>query len=318
MSQQTVFITGGSGYIGSVVTSFFVAQHYTVRALSRSENSDVKLQALGAIPVRGALTSHDTLTHEASSADIVIHIGDARMNDLHDLEKGYAINDAAIEALAKGIHGTQKKLILTSGSLFTAPDPKGNETSETSPKWAVNPFGRGMESSLPSLQKMGVNYNVIRLAPWVYGRAGSGVKLLLAGAATAGVMTYVEPETKYTTTVHVDDAAHLYLLAAQKGAAGEAYNASSETNVTFRELAEAMGKILDVPVLGLSFEDMEGRVGRFFATFLSSENRASNAKARSELGWKVGAEKGILEEIASGSYVQLVDELRKSKVTNDA
>jgi nucleoside-diphosphate-sugar epimerase len=310
--SQHVFMTGASGYIGSVVASFFIAQDYTVHALSRTPSSDAKLLALGATPIRGDLTSHTVLSREACKSDIVVHLADARLETPGDLEKGYAINNAAISALAEGIAGTDKKLILTSGTGFTAADPDGNETNEDSPSWPDSPFGSGMETLVPELKKKGINVNMVRLAPWVYGRGGSGVKLLMDGAARAGVVTYVEPGTKCTTTVHVDDAARLYLLVAQKATAGEIYNASSETNVTFRQLAEAMGAMLNVPVLGMSYDELEGKVGTFFAKFLSTENRASNAKAHKDLGWRIEAEKGILDEIASGSYVEVAQALRKA------
>jgi nucleoside-diphosphate-sugar epimerase len=126
-------------------------------------------------------------------------------------------------------------------------------------------------------------------------------------------MTYVESGEKRTTTVHVDDAARLYLLVSEKAKAGEIYNATSETDVTFRQLAEAMGKTMGVRVVSVKYEDLEAKVGVFLAKFLCSENRASNAKAKKELGWTIQAEKGILEDIESGSYMQLAKELKKSK-----
>jgi nucleoside-diphosphate-sugar epimerase len=104
----------------------------------------------------------------------------------------------------------------------------------------------------------------------------------------------------------------LYVLVATKGKSGEVYNATAETDVTFRRLAEAMGKVLGVPVEAQEYAEMESKVGVFVAKFLSSENRASNAKAKRELGWTIEAKKGIVEETESGSYVQLAEELRKS------
>ena len=129
-------------------------------------------------------------------------------------------------------------------------------------------------------------------------------------AAQAGAWQYVDGGVATTTTVHVDDAARLYLLAAQKGRSGECYNATWETNVTQRELAEAFTTALGIPLRGISFQDFAAKAGPFFARFLTLENRASNAKAKKELGWDIRAEKGILEEISSGSYVEVAKNLR--------
>jgi nucleoside-diphosphate-sugar epimerase len=311
---STLFITGASGYIGTVLTSLATSHGHTVRALSRSVASDEKLNSLGATPVRGDLSTHDVLTHEAANADVTINIADSIAGQIGKIthEERFRVNDEALEALAKGIEGTNKKLVLTSGSLFTGANPEGNETDEDMPAWDNSPFGTGMEGSFRGLRERGINANVIRLAPWVYGRGGSGVKLFMQGAARSGVMSYVDDGSKRTTTVHVEDAARLYLLVAENAPAGEVYNATSETDVTFKELAEAMGKTLGVPVQSQPYAVLESKVGGFLASFLCSENRASNAKAKREFDWTIEAEKGILDEIKSGSYVQLANELCKS------
>lgn len=310
----TLFITGASGYIGSVLTAHAIKQGHTVHALSRTPTSDTHLSSLGAIPIRGELSTHDILTREASRADVTINIADSIAGRIGQIshEERFRINEAAVEALAKGIEGTRKKLVLTSGSLFTGADPNGNETDENAPTWENSPFGTGMEGSFLGLKERGININVVRLAPWVYGRGGSGVKLFMQGAAQTKKVSYVDDGAKRTTTVHVEDAARLYLLVAEEAPAGEIYNATSETDVTFRELAEAMGQAMGVPVVSQPYKEVEAKVGEFLANFLCSENRASNAKARRELGWTIEAEKGILHEIVSGSYVQLAEELRKS------
>ena len=80
--------------------------------------------------------------------------------------------------------------------------------------------------------------------------------------------------------------------------------------MTSRALSEAMGEALGVPVRSISFGDMASKVGEFFAKFLSAENRASNAKAVKDLGWRP-REKKILDDIKSGSYVELAKRLRK-------
>ena len=114
--------------------------------------------------------------------------------------------------------------------------------------------------------------------------------------------------------MRVDDAARLYLLVAERVLAGEVCNAASETDVRFRELAEAMGEVLGIPVVAQKYEEVEEKTGEVLANFLCSKNRASSAMARRELGWTVEAERGILEEFVSGSYVRLAEELRKSAV----
>jgi nucleoside-diphosphate-sugar epimerase len=330
-TQQRIFMTGANGYIGSVITEFAIAEGYHVTGLSRSEKGDSKLLSLGATPVRGDLSNHDVLTRESTKADIVIHLADALAQNI---DKDYSvvveIDNRAVDAIAEGLKGSGKVFIDTSGSLVSAADPNGGETNEGSPMWE-KPLNRRRDCEKHALKQCekGIKAMAIRLAPYVYGRGGSGVRLFMARAVPAGEVTYVDEGATRVTTVHVDDAARLYLLAIKHGKAGEAYNATYETHITNRELAEAMGQALDLPVRSESFENtvkkmggafarMMGiedestisRIGTFFAEFRSKENRASNAKAVKELGWQP-KEKGIMEEIGSGSYVEVAVALRK-------
>ncbi|KAF2800358.1 putative NAD dependent epimerase/dehydratase [Melanomma pulvis-pyrius CBS 109.77] len=311
-TQQTIFIAGASGYIGSVLTTLAISRNYTVHALSRSTSSDAKLLALGATPIRGDLSTHDVLTREAAAADIVINLADALAGNYATMtmEERTAINNAAIDALIEGLKGSGKTFVVTSGSLMVAADPEGNETNEESQVGDV--FKTGTEAhALATAKEKGVKACVVRLAPLVYGRGGSGVRLFMEMFNAAGGGFYVDEGKERVTTVHVDDAARLYLLVAQKGRAGECYNATFETDVTQRQVAEAVGKVIDIPIRSQSYLETEQKIGPFFARFLSCENRASNKKAKSELGWEIQAEMGILEEIEKGSYVQAAEEVKK-------
>ena len=151
--------------------------------------------------------------------------------------------------------------------------------------------------------------SAIRLAPYVYGRGGSGVAMLMQMAAQAGESIYVDDGHLRTSDVHVDDAAALYLLAAEKAKAGDVFNGTGSTTVTLREMAEAIGAALQVPVRSVSRDEAEATWGNMTA-FVQHENRASNRKAVQELGWQP---KGVvmLTDIRSGSYRALAKKLRQ-------
>ncbi|ORX93183.1 oxidoreductase domain-containing protein [Clohesyomyces aquaticus] len=318
MSSQptkSVFITGGSGYIGSTLIPLAIYSGYTVHALSRTPTSDAKLISLGAIPVRGDLSSHSILTSSASSADIVFSLADSISDNYgtFSMETRIATNNGGVTALAAGLRGTGKPLIVTSGSLAAAPDPEGRETDETAPPFTeFSPLVIEAEKHAFGLaEEYGIRVCAIRLAPYVYGRMGSGVKIFMGLAMKSGEMFYVGHGQVRVSTVHVEDAARLYLKIAEKGRSGEAYNATAETDVSQRELAEAIGRVVGLKTVSKSFEEAEKQLGWFFAKFLSVGNRASSRKAREELGWEPEVKRGILEEVEKGSYVQLAEELKK-------
>ncbi|KAK3934799.1 hypothetical protein QBC46DRAFT_367983 [Diplogelasinospora grovesii] len=283
--HQRIFMTGAGGYCGRSITELAISEGYEVRGLSRSEASDAAIRGLGAVPVRGDLTSLSVLREESAAADIVIHLATAfNFFDGGSYDDVLPIDNAAVDALADGLAGTDKPLVCTSGTLVVAADPEGKETDEATPPH-TNPVltrGKNERHALSLAQARGVRVMVVRLAPYVYGRGGSGVRAFMEHGAKAGGVLCVDGGKNRITSVHVDDAARLYLLAAQRGRAGELYNASANT--------DALGKLL--------------------SWFIAAESRASAAKARKEFGWKP-TRAGILEEIKDGSYKAVAEALRK-------
>ncbi|KAK5998814.1 hypothetical protein PT974_01197 [Cladobotryum mycophilum] len=312
-----IFMTGASGYVGSAITRIAIEQGYTVVGLSRSDASDAKLGELGAQPVRGDLASLDILSRESAAADIVIHLADPFIGSGFAMpyDEVVAIDAAAVEAMATPLIGTNKPLVATSGSLMAAPDPHGGETTEDSEN-QPNPLANRhlLENNILSWASKGVRVSLIRLAPFVYGRAGSFVAVFMKMHAPNKAMMNVVPadgKPRYTSTVHIDDAARLYFLAAEKAKAGEIYNAVSATDVTIRQIMEAAGQILSMPVEDVTFDEASAKIGKFVATFLTLPNRASGGKAVRELGWQP-KEIGVLEEITNGSYLALAGEILKT------
>lgn len=311
MQQKRLFITGASGYLGSVITSLALSSQYNVFALSRSSSSDRKLEILGAIPVRGDLTTLDVLRREAAASDGVIHLATSYTFGEPSFDAALPIDIAAVDAIASGIAGTSKHLIVTAGTLQVVPDPDGHETDESAATNVETTFKRHLvEDHALKLSSKGVKVTSIRLAPYVYGRAGSGVARMMSMGVKLGGLITVDGGKNRTTTVHVDDAARLYLLALEKGAGGEAFNASGATDVTAGELYSAIGKAVGVKVDDLSFDEAKGRMGEMVSWFLKAENRASGEKARRVLGWEV-KEMGVLDEIEKGSYKAFAEELVK-------
>jgi nucleoside-diphosphate-sugar epimerase len=127
-----IFVTGATGYIGGVVTERAIAEGHEVRGLSRTPEGDGKLQALGAMPVRADLTTLDVLRQENARADAVLHL--AYIHDFTmDYEQVLRIDAAAVRALGEPLPGTDKPLLITSGTTVVEPDPAGAETTEEAP-----------------------------------------------------------------------------------------------------------------------------------------------------------------------------------------
>jgi nucleoside-diphosphate-sugar epimerase len=304
MTGQRIFITGASGYIGSVVAEQAIQQGYNVYALSRTETSDEKIRTLGATPVRGGLESHRVLQEQSAQADIVFHLADAWAGNFGKMEydEVVRIDVGAVDAIGEGLKGTSKPLVVTSGTLVVAAHPDGLETDEES-AISEKPLNDRIKSEQHALglRSQGINVSAIRLPPWVYGRGGSGVRLFMAMFTDMKEVLCVDQGSASTSVVHVDDAAQLYLLAAKKAQPGDIFNAVSSNTVTAVELATAIAHTANLPLQSLSFDEATSRMGEFMASFLSVENRASGKKARETLGWEPRGPT-VLDDIKNGSY----------------
>ncbi|KAJ5718078.1 hypothetical protein N7488_003724 [Penicillium malachiteum] len=303
MTGERIFMTGGSGYIGGVVIEQAIQQGYNVHALSRNAASDERIQALGATPVRGSLESYSVLQEQSAEADIVFHLADAWAGNFGKMEYAEVvrIDGGAVDAIGAGLKGTSKPLVTTSGTLVVEAHD-GLETNEESPL-SEAPLNDRIKSEQYALKlcDRGINVSVIRLAPWVYGRGGSGIRLFTSMFTSMNQVFYVDEGAASTSVVHVDDAAQLYFLAAKKAEPGDIFNAVSSTTVTARELATAIAHTANLPLKSLTFDEVTNLMGEFMARFLSTENRASAQKAKEKLGWKP---RGlvILDDIEHGSY----------------
>ncbi|KAL2819702.1 hypothetical protein BJX63DRAFT_418671 [Aspergillus granulosus] len=311
---QRVFVTGATGFIGRVVTELAVKEGYNVRGLSRRDAGDALLKSLGATPVRGDLDDAELLTEESKNADIVLHLAFD-----HDFSKPYtdllALDMKAVSALAKGLEGTNKPLVVTNGTAGIQADPSGGETDETAPA-AEHPFGNRQDAESHALKyaEKGVRVVSIRLPQYVYGRGNNAgfTAQLIKIAVNSGESVYIGDGEYCFSDVYVDDAAQLYLLAAKRAKAGEVFNGTGHTTTTYKALATAISESVRVPIKPITKEDAVQRWGPFLAGFIGITNRASNKKAVKTLGWKpVGP--GLLWEVRFGSYVPVAEGFKKEK-----
>ncbi|KAL4882533.1 hypothetical protein BJY04DRAFT_36778 [Aspergillus karnatakaensis] len=309
---QKVFITGATGFIGRVVTEFAVKEGYAVRGLSRREEGDALLTSLSATPVRGTLEDTTLLAEESKNADIVLHLAFDHDFASKPYQQLVDLDITAVSALAKGLEGSGKPLVVTHGTALVQADPSGEETDETTPLASGNFGARGVaEKHALSFVEKGVRVISIRLPQYVYGRGNTTgfAARLIQLAIKLGDAAYVGDGEYCFSDVYVDDAARLYLLAAKKAKAGDIFNGTGYTSNTYKALAGAIGELVKVSTSSITEEEALTLWGPFLAHFVGLRNRASNRKAVEQLGWKpVGP--GLLREVEGGSYVSVAERFR--------
>jgi nucleoside-diphosphate-sugar epimerase len=291
-----IFITGGTGYVGSALVARFVTAGHEVSALARSPRSSAALTAAGAVPVRGELADLAVLRSAAADADAVVHAA----VDYTMTPEAQATELAAVAALADGASsaGSGTPLVYTSTGLVYGFDP-AQDTDEDATLPAVSAQPVKAQAEQVVLGAAGITPVVVR-AGLVYGHGGSGLLTgLIDGAARTGAATYIEDGANAWWPVHVDDLADLYLRAVEHPAAG-VFNAVGDDPFSFRELAEAIAELTGTRAVSIPFAAAEQQLGDY-AHVLRSTSRQRADKARATFGW---APAGIplLADVRAGSY----------------
>jgi nucleoside-diphosphate-sugar epimerase len=298
-----VFVTGATGFVGSAVVRELVGAGHQVLGLARSDAGAKSLISAGAnVSVhRGDVEDLESLRSGALAADAVIHT--AFIHDFSKFEANCEIDRRAIEALGSALAGSDRPLIVTSGTgiAFT---PGRLTTEEDAPN---SPIPRiASEQAAASVAAKGVRVSVMRL-PQVHDPIKQGlVTYMIATAREKGVSAYVGDGLNRWPAVHRLDAARLYRLAlekaAEKGFAGARYNAVAEQGVPLREIAQAIGVGLRIPVESISPEKAGEHFG-WLAHFVGFDVPASSALTQQRLGWRpIGP--GLISDLNAMKYVE--------------
>ena len=305
-----VFVTGGSGHSGSHIIPELIAAGHEVTGLARSDSSAAAVSALGAKVRRGDLQDLDGLMEAAADSDGVIHV--AHRQDLLPFGGMDAVSAAELPvmlAYGEALAGTGKPLV-AAGSIGSS-GQLGRPATEEDPALPVGDEHKGtlrarnvVETAVIGLAEQGVRSSIVRIANIAHSttdQAGFLVQLT-ALAKEKGVVGYPGDGTNLWNAVHIRDAASLFRLALEKAPAGTYWHAVGDGGIQFRDIAEAIGRSLNLPVVSIPLDELmvPGYFG-FLANIVTQSYPASNLTTRRTLGWQP-AQPGVLANLNSGHY----------------
>lgn len=319
--HMRVFITGATGFIGTAVVRELLDAGHEVIGLARSDISAETLLRAGAQVHRGSLEDLDSLRRGADMADGVIHTafyhrlshmrmgtrlkvmfgGNPRGAGLRFMGAAVEADRQAIKVLASTLRQSGGPLIIASGTLSLPPGKFGTEDDAGVMKSVMGPRMISEEITLDTANH-GVRSIVLRLPPSVHGEGDSTGFLpgLIRIARKKGFSGYVEDGTNRWPSVHRMDAARLFRLALEHAPAASRVHAVADEGVPFRDIAEIIGRKLNLPVKSVSQKQAGGHFG-LLAAFASADNPSTSALTQARLGWRP-VQPGILEDLEQGHY----------------
>lgn len=290
-----VFVTGATGFVGSAIVPELLNAGHQVLGLARSDEGAKSLIAAGAEVHRGDLEDLESLRSGAAMSDGVIHA--AFNHDFLKFAENCEADRRAIEVIGDVLEGSDRPLIVTSG---LPPTPDCLTTEDDVPPSASGGSPRVSEQTAIAIVARGVRASVVRM-PQVHDRDKQGLATyMIALAREKGISAYVGTGLNRWAAVHRLDAAPVYRLALEKGSAGARYHAIAEEGVSVREIAEAIGRGLKIPVVALTAEEAARHFG-WLGFPVSMDAPASSALTQQRLGWHPTEKPGFIADLERSS-----------------
>ena len=291
-----IFVTGASGWIGSALVPELMDAGHRVVGLARSDASAAALTAAGADVVRGTVDDLDVLTGAAAASDGVVHLAFTG-----DFQGAAEADRRAVETLGEALAGTGCPFVLASGLVGLKPGQVSSERDMPAVDGSPVSIRSATATVMLALASRGVRSSVVRLSPTCHGDGDNGfMATLVAIARDKGVSGYIGDGANRWPAVHRLDAARLFRLAVEKAPAGAVLHGAAEEGVPIRDIAEVIGRHLDVPVASVAPEAAAEHFA-WLGHFLALDGPASSTLTRELLDWQPTGP-GLLDDLDKGHY----------------
>lgn len=279
-TTMRIFVTGGSGYIGSAVALACRRAGHDVFGLVRSAEKSRELVRNEVRPVVGTLQNPDSYLSVAKHCSVLIHTAFDRTAEAAALDR------KTVETLlAASAGGSEPKTVIYTSGVWVNGDTKCAAVDETSPAAPIQAVSFRPATETLVLGSSTAKGIVIRPGV-VYGGRGGLTGLWFVGALGKSVMV-IGDGNNHMPPVHIEDLANAYLRAAESGLKGEVFLLADASTATAKQMATAaaraagyQGEVQLWPVADAA------KVMGIWVEGLGLDQHVDSGKARRLLGWE--------------------------------
>lgn len=278
-----VFLTGGTGYIGSAVLETLLRAGHRVTALVRDPEKAARLSARGVTTVVGELGAAKSFVKALDEVDAAVHT--AFEDSPRGVEKDRDAITTLLSALktAKTASGAAPVFIYTSGVWVL-----GNTTRPADEETPIDPVAHvnwrpAHEQLVLDAGANGVRTVVVRPGI-VYGGARGIVSDILKDALN-GMMRVIGPGKNRWATVYARDLGDLYARLLDAPDAHGIYHANDETDERVNDIVDALAEHLTQrpDIRHMPMPEARRKLGTY-ADALALDQRVRSPRAKA-LGW---------------------------------
>ena len=288
-----VFVTGGTGYIGSAVSLQLKKAGHDVQALVRNKDKASALQAAGVKLVQGDLGNPAGYAAAAYGVQAIVHCASDPGPQHVELDR------KSIQNARELLHGRVGATFIYTSGIWVLGDTAGAAVDESAPAnpAKISAWRPAHEQLALGFSKEGIRAVVVRPGI-VYGGARGGIPAMMFGTALKqGAAQIVGEGANHWPMVHVDDLAELYVRLVERAPAGSIFHATDASTHTMQEIAEAASRAAGKggKTSSLPMDKARSAMGAAFADALALDQKVSSEKARTELDWRPRHEDFVAE-----------------------
>ena len=293
-----IFLTGGTGYIGSAVLDAFAKSGHHVDVLVRNNEKAAQVQARGGHPVIGDLTVPSSYAEAAANAEGIV------LTAYDNSPRRAAIEAATVDAVLSTPATRGRFVIYTSGIWVLGPTPSPADESAPLNPIELVAFRPAIEQRV--LESANVGWRAAVIRPGVVYGSGRGIVGDLLRDASNSLVRIVGPGDNHWPLVYDRDLADLYLRIASTPTASGVFHANDEGDETVNEIVAALSEHAktEPSVRHVPLKEARRKMGPY-ADALALDQIVRSTRSRA-IGWQPSLKS------VSGNAARLFEEYRRA------